>query len=264
MHNILEEIIKEKHKEVKILKSNLADEFDYSKAKQYLGSKSLKQSITSNELSFIGEIKRRSPSKGHLSHIPDPSFLLKEYLKGGVSAVSVLTDKKFFSGSIEDLKKISHQLRDVNTPILRKDFIIDKAQIVESILSGANAILLIVSILKEKTGELLAIAKELGIDAIVEVHNRAELDFAVSIGSEIIGINNRDLHTFSEDINVCLKLAKHVPEGILKIAESAIKSPEDIRKVNAAGFDAVLIGEALVKSEKPSSTLKEMRSVLDE
>jgi len=273
MHNMLEEIIAHKHKEVIALKNKGygGAAFDlFSKEaglirKVTKESNNFKQAVSSGRLSIIGEIKRSSPSAGNLSLILDPLALLKEYLAGGVSAVSVLTDQRFFSGSIADLQAVSdhlNSLEGVRVPVLRKDFIVDKVQILESVVSGANAILLIVSVLKEKTKQLLDYAKSFGIDAIVEVHNKDELNFAIDIGAEIIGINNRDLNTFKVDINRCLELAPCIPKGILKIAESGIKSPADIKKINKAGFDAVLIGEALVRSEEPAALLSQMAGVL--
>lgn len=260
MHSILKDIVNRKYKEVEDLKNNASNSIE--QAKNICVNKSFRQTIRSGRLSIIGEIKRRSPSKGNIASIPKPLALLKEYIDGGVSAVSVLTDKHYFSGSIEDLTKIADQLKNSKVPVLRKDFIVDEIQIIESVLAGANAVLLITAVLKEKTQELLKYANDLGVDAIVEVHNESEMKYAIQIGAEIIGVNNRDLHTFEENIDVCLNLIKHIPKGILTIAESAIKTPTDIKKINAAGFDAVLIGEALVRSEKPSRLLNSMRKVL--
>jgi indole-3-glycerol phosphate synthase len=260
MHNMLNKIIAQKHIEVSILKNNapvLPTPCDLEK--------SFKQAISGEQLSFIGEIKRKSPSKGKLSAILDPIALLQAYLEGEISAVSVLTDQPYFSGSIHDLEDIAaylNQSNQSNIPILRKDFIIDEVQIIESIAAGADAILLIVSVLQDKTRDLLRCAKQLGIDAIVEVHDLDELKFAIDISAEIIGINNRNLDTFEEDINICLHLAQHIPDHILKIAESSIKTPDDIKKINQAGFDAVLIGEALVTAEKPAVILGQMRGAL--
>lgn len=259
MHHILKNIIKEKQKEVEELKNLIDRNFTKEMASHYLGEKKFSHSISKNELAIIGEIKRRSPSKGKLSDIPDPLVLLDKYIKGGVSAVSVLTEQRFFEGSLDDLRKIVSALNTTSIPVLRKDFIIDKLQIIESIKAGANCILLIVAILKEKTKELLDYAKSLGVDVIVEVHDKAELEYAVSIEAEIIGINNRNLHDFTENIQTCLALVDLIPPHIIKIAESAIRSAEDIKKVKQAGFNAVLIGEALVKANDPTLFLNEMR-----
>ena len=187
---------------------------------------------------------------------------MQEYIKGGASAISVLTDSVFFNGSLQDLEMVSTLVKPHKTPILRKDFMIDEIQIAQSIQAGADAILLIVSVLKEKTADLLAYAKKHGIDAIVEVHNLQELELAIDIGADIIGINNRDLSTFAEDLNTCLNLAPMIPPGIVTIAESSIKTTDDIEKIKKAGFDAVLIGEALVTASSPSNTLKKLRGVL--
>ena len=143
--------------------------------------------------------------------------------------------------------------------VLRKDFIIDPVQIIESALVGVDAILLIVAVLQEKTLPLLQCAHALGMDAIVEVHSRDELAIALDAGADMIGINNRNLTTFSEDINTCLTLARAIPSGVVKIAESAIKTPCDAKRVADAGFDAMLIGEALVTSPRPDVMLASMR-----
>lgn len=265
MHDRLKTIIQQKQLEVAALKAELPEEIP-EKIKNFSlnthNKKSFKQALSQPGLAFIGEIKRRSPSKGQLASIADPLVLLDQYRQGGISAVSVLTDELFFGGSLDDLQQVATQLNDSNIAVLRKDFIIDECQFIQSLAYGANCILLIVAVLKERTADLLNKAKELGIDAIVEVHDKAELDLAVSIGAEIIGINNRNLHTFAEDINVCIDLVQYIPQGVVSIAESAIRSAEDIKKVNAAGFDAVLIGEALVRSAKPAETLQQMRAVL--
>jgi indole-3-glycerol phosphate synthase len=249
MHSILEHIIQQKQIEVSELKHDA-------------NRKSFKQAIAGHTLSFIGEIKRKSPAKGKLSSILNPIALLQAYLKGDISAVSVLTEKHYFDGSLDDLKQVAAYLNPSSTPVLRKDFILDEVQILESVLAGADAILLIVAVLQDKTRDLLRYANTLKIDVIVEVHDRHELNLAIDIGAEIIGINNRNLTTFEEDMNTCLDLVQHIPGHILKIAESSIKTPEDIKKINQAGFDAVLIGEALVTAENPAITLKHMRDAL--
>ena len=169
-----------------------------------------------------------------------------------------MTDTNFFAGSTYDLQNISRYLEKTDIPILRKEFILDSIQIQESYLMGANAILLIISILKDKTKELFSYAKRLGLDVIVEVHNKEELDLAIKIGANIIGINNRNLFTFEESINICLELSREIPKGIIKIAESAIKTEDNIKRIKKAGFDAVLIGETLVKSKKPADTIKQL------
>jgi len=259
MSSILEKIVRQKQKEVEHLKKK---NFPFKLVRKNLNTnKSLKEILSHDELAIIGEIKRKSPSKGNISLIQDPMLLLDQYIDGGVAAISVLTDENFFSGSVDDLIVAAEYLKHSKIPILRKDFVIDEAQINESLCCGADAILLIVSVLKKRTKSLLRYANKLGIDAIVEVHNEEELTYAVEIGSEIIGINNRDLSTFKEDINVCLNLIKQVPKGIYTVAESSIKSPHDVKQVKAVGFDGVLIGECLVKAQSPADLIREMSAV---
>lgn len=262
MHDLLKEIIENKEKEIEVLKRNKSIKFPCMEQLTVL--KSFKNSISknANSLSFIGEIKRKSPSKGHLSVIHDPQVLLQEYIAGGVDAVSVLTDELYFSGSLLDLQKASHYLKETEVAVLRKEFILDSVQIVESVLAGAHAILLIVSVLKEKTKYLFDYANTLSLDVIVEVHTKEELDFALAMNASMIGINNRDLHTFSVDLNVCLELVRYIPDNVVKIAESGVASLEDIKKIRKAGFDAVLIGETLVTANRPAEVLKSMRTVV--
>ncbi len=256
MHRKLREIIEHKHREVERLKRELCAT---DLPPQSKSAKTFRDALSSNELTFIGEVKRRSPSKGPLADIKNIQGLLEQYLKGGVSALSILTDAHYFGGSMEDLTEAIQYVSSSKIPVLRKEFIIDKIQILESAHAGAHAILLIVAVLQENTAEFLKYAKNLGLDVIVEVHTHSELELALSINADIIGVNNRDLNTFSEDLKVCLSLAQYIPENILSIAESAIKTPEDISKIKSAGFDGVLIGESLVKAENPEAFLKKMK-----
>ncbi|MCH9757373.1 MAG: indole-3-glycerol phosphate synthase TrpC [Gammaproteobacteria bacterium] len=249
MRNILEDIIQSKREAVADLKCDAA-------------CKRFKKALSSNGLSFIGEIKRKSPSKGVLARIKNPLDLLQAYIKGGIAAVSVLTEPHYFEGSICDLKSITNQLEKTCIPVLRKDFIIDEIQLIESVKAGADAVLLIASVLKEKTKGLMDAAAHLGLESIVEVHTNDELQLALNIKAEMVMINNRNLYTFEEDLETCLRLVKQIPNTIVKIAASAIRTPEDIQKMSAAGFDAVLIGEALVRAENPAHLLNEMRAVL--
>ena len=254
MSNTLAKIIQQKQQEVLALRSRniVADR---------RVRKSLAKSLAQNGLSIIAECKRHSPSKSHLSAISDPAMLIQSYVDGGAAAISVLTDEEFFCGSMKDLNYVAELLQYHSAPILRKDFIIDEVQLLESSASGADAILLIVAALGEKTASLLAQATVLGLEALVEVHDREELDYAVSIGAEIIGINNRNLSSFVVDINTCVQLIKHVPEHIITVAESGIKDLNDIQAIKRAGFDAALIGEALVRHEAPAQLLRQFRGI---
>jgi len=267
MHDTLKRILAHKIDEVAELKQKLHAKYgDLPLAKVRdirvnTNRKSFQAALSKPGLSIIGEIKRKSPSKGTLAAIKDPTLLVKQYIKGGIDALSILTDKEFFSGSIEDLQAIAQLSQTQSTPILRKDFTIDTAQIVEAVIAGADAILLIVAALGKDTEKLLAVATELDIDAIVEVHNKQELDIALEANAKIIGINNRNLKTFNVDINVGIELVKDVPKNIIKIAESGVRNLDDIKNIKQAGFDAVLIGETLVKSQDPALLIRKMKAV---
>lgn len=242
--NKLNAIIAQKHKEVSALyQLNI---------KPRVSDKNFKQALQNKNLSIITEIKRRSPSRGFLAEITDPVQLANNYISAGSNAISVLTDELFFGGSREDLIAVSTALRQNPAPVLCKDFIINTLQIDHAIMAGADAILLMVSVLGNKTKELLDYAKAMNINALVEVHTEAELDLALILSPEIIGINNRNLTTFEVDTNQAFKLIKHIPDSIIKVAESGILKPELANEYYQAGFDAVLIGEALVKSSSPA------------
>ena len=221
-------------------------------------SSSLQLALTKPGLSIIGEIKRCSPSAGDLAPIDDPISLLKQYLAGGVAAVSVLTEQHYFKGSLKDLRRVKNFLNDQPIPVLRKDFIIDKAQLIEAVTAGADAVLLIVSLLGEKLMEFLQYCEILGLDALVEVHELSELQMAVAAGAKIIGINNRNLEDFTVDIQHCLTLISHIPEKIITVAESGVTTPEQAKQLYEAGFDGVLIGSGLVTAADPQLFLKKM------
>lgn len=211
----------------------------------------------SNSVKIIAEIKRRSPSKGSLSENLDPVFLAKAYRQGGASCISVLTDKDFFGGSPKDLQQVRQV---VDLPILRKDFTISKADICDAKIMGADAVLLIVAALSKS--DLLAfldLAKHLSLDALVEVHDEKELEIALEIGSEIIGVNQRDLFSFKVDINRAEELVDKIPASIVKVAESGISQPQDLTRLSKVGFDAALIGEAFVTSKDPQFAIEKMK-----
>ena len=265
MADILDTIYNEKKREV----AELYQKQRYGDIKKYydFGNKGYFKSCIAEpgKLNIIGEIKRRSPSKGLLSNNVDPITTTEKYIHGGVSAISVLTDHQFFGGSLDDLNavvKTSQRFPNSKIGILRKEFIIDPIQLVESVNEGAHAILLIVSMLKDKTKSLLDQANKIGLDSIVEVHNKEELNYAMSIDADIIGINNRNLNNFEEDINICLELKKLITnEDIVTIAESAIRTAEDFQNIQQNNFNAVLIGEALVKADNPFNLLKTFNAV---
>lgn len=219
--------------------------------------KSLQAALTQSSLAVIAEIKRQSPSKGKLAAIADPLLLAKRYVTGGASAISILTDELFFNGRLTDLTSVANAIALSSVPILRKDFIIDEIQLTESYHAQADAVLLIVAVLKEKTTKMLEYVHGLGLEALVEVHKQDELELALASGAKIIGINNRDLTTFVVDTSHALKLGKAIPPSIIKVAESGIATPEMARAYREAGFDAVLIGEALVKAESPELFIRD-------
>ena len=207
---------------------------------------------------IIAEVKKASPSKGVLSHDFDPARIAMAYESGGASAVSVLTDESFFQGSIADLENARAAIA---LPVLRKDFTIAESQILEAAAHGADAILLIAAILTEREiREYREYAAKLRLTALVEVHNRRELDIAIGAGSDVIGVNNRDLNTFAVTLDTSLDLAEHIPASVLRVSESGIHGPEDIARLRAAGYSAFLVGEHLMKSGDPAAALHRLVS----
>ena len=202
-------------------------------------------------VSLIAECKRRSPSRGELAEIPDPVALASAYESGGAAAISVLTDERFFSGSLDDLRAVS---AGVGIPCLRKDFTVDIADLCDAKLGGASAVLLIVAALSEDQLEFfMMIAAELGLDALVEVHSRKELAIANSLGASIIGINQRNLHDFSIDHRLGAELIGGVGRQAASVVESGITTVEQVALAAEAGFDAMLVGEALVRDSDPAA-----------
>lgn len=255
MHDYLKKILENKQREVAHTDLSI-----YKTVEQPYSTKSFKMALLNSSPAVIAEIKRQSPAKGKLADIIDPIALAKKYVRGGAAAISVLTDRYAFNGSMTDLQQIAEHLRDTSVAILRKDFIIDAIQLDEARLAGANAILLIVTVLKEKTASLLKAAKERGLDAVVEVHHRDELEYALTIGADIIGVNNRNLTTFEIDPTQAIQLKPFIPDHIVSIAESGIQSVHDAQRYTNAGYHAVLIGEALVRSENPEQFIQQIRA----
>jgi len=197
-------------------------------------------------MSLIAEIKRHSPSKGKLMDCDDPRALGRLYEEEGARAISVLTDAEFFHGTLDDLERVR---AGVSLPCLRKDFVIDEYQIHEARAHGADAILLIMRILSDvQMSDYLQLAREWGMGVLTETHSAGEIERAVNTGAKIIGINNRDLDTFATDLNMTLELRNLVPKGCIVVSESGIHSRDDVLKLQDAGVDAILVGEALVKS----------------
>jgi indole-3-glycerol phosphate synthase len=210
-------------------------------------------------ISIIAEMKRKSPSAGILKNDFDPAAIAREYEKASASALSVLTDRDYFGGMDEDVLKAKNGCR---LPVLRKEFIIDEFQIYESRRLGADAVLLIVRILPEaRLRRFLDLAGTLGLACLVETRDEDELKNAVQAGAKIIGVNNRDLDTLSVDLTTSLDLAERIPKYAVKVSESGIRSAGDVRMLRDAGFDALLIGEALLKAGEMRRSLNELLGV---
>lgn len=206
-------------------------------------------------LSVIAEFKRRSPSRGLLASSLDPALVARAYEAGGAAAMSVLTDREFFGGSETDLQAARAA---VCLPVLRKDFTIDEYQVHEARAIGADAVLLIVRILEDALlRDLLAAAGAVGLAALVETHTAEEVDRALAAGARIIGVNSRDLDTFEVRLDAALALRPRIGDAIA-VAESGIQTADDARRVRAAGFDAILVGESLVRSGDPQAKIAEL------
>jgi indole-3-glycerol phosphate synthase len=209
--------------------------------------------------SVIAEVKRRSPSKGELADIPDPAVLAQEYARGGAAAISVLTERRRFGGSLDDLRAVRAA---VDIPLLRKDFIVTEYQLVEARAAGADLALLIVAALDDDLlRRLYDVAGELGLTALVEVHDEAETERAVALGAELVGVNARNLRTLAVDADTFGRLAPLVPDDRVKVAESGILGPDDVARHVSEGARAVLVGEALVRDGDPRGAVAAMTGV---
>jgi len=208
-------------------------------------------------VTVIAECKAASPTAGTIAGKYDPVAQAKLYERGGAGAISVLTDQEYFKGCLEDMKKVRSE---VALPVLRKDFILTEAQVYESVASGADAFLLIVAALTdEELKRLYELGRTLQSDVLVEVHDLAEMDRALEIDAEIIGINNRNLHTFEVDLKTTSELAPEIPSECLGISESGIRTREDVEFVKEQGIHCLLIGESLMRDGDPEKALKQLR-----
>ncbi|WP_292603805.1 indole-3-glycerol phosphate synthase TrpC [Nocardioides sp. REDSEA-S30_B4] len=209
--------------------------------------------------SVIAEVKRRSPSKGDLAEIPDPTVLAKAYAEGGAAAISVLTEQRRFGGSLDDLRAVRAA---VDVPLLRKDFIVTDYQLWEARAAGADLALLIVAALDDdELRRLHDLAGELGLTALVEVHDDAEAERAVALGAELVGVNARNLKTLEIDPDTFGRLASGIPDDRVKVAESGIFTPADVTRFVSEGARAVLVGEALVKDGDPTAAVAAMTGI---
>jgi indole-3-glycerol phosphate synthase len=255
MHKTLSLILETKKERIEVLRKN-RDAF-LSLIKKAPQPISFKNAIKrEGKVSLIAEIKQASPSCGILrkdfSHIE----LAKVFKEEKVNALSVLTEEDFFLGKINYIEEIK---KEINLPILRKDFILEEVQILESRAVGADAILLIMSILsEEKMEHLYKFSKDLGMDVLVEVHTEKELKKVIKIGADIIGVNNRNLHTFKVNLERYKELAPFIPEGVTKVSESGIKTLKDVLLLKGVGVDAMLIGGAFMKSDNVAEKVREL------
>lgn len=266
-NNHLDKILKDKQEEVKRLIALTTDNPDHPLnillRQSHASTGAFAQALKSKPLSVIAEVKRRSPSVGVIQARLDPVTLALKYCKGGAAAISVLTDAVGFGGSLEDLHAIAIALKQhyPHVPILRKDFILHPLQLAEAVYAGASAVLLIVSIVGKDLPLLLKEASRLGLETLTEVHNISELELALEAGSPIIGINHRNLKTFEMDMSLSETLRSKIPPHIITVAESGIHEVVQAQHLYALDYDAILVGEALVKSHNPVSLLQQMRGV---
>lgn len=213
--------------------------------------------LRSQPPAIIAEVKKASPSKGVLSTDFDPLKIAKSYENGGAAALSVLTDERFFQGSLADLRKVWVH---TGIPVLRKDFTLDPFHVWEAAAHGADAILLIAALLDTRQmRDLRELAERLAMSALVEVHDAVELDSAVASGAHIIGVNNRDLRTFEVRLETSLELASRMPAGATLVSESGIQSRADVERLSTAGYHAFLVGEHLMRSGDPAAAIRELR-----
>lgn len=218
-------------------------------------AKSLFAALTAPGRRFIAEVKRASPSRGDIGAIPDPAALAVEYEAGGAAAISVLTEPTHFKGSLDDLRAVR---ASVKVPILRKDFLVDPWQAFESRAAGADAALLIVAALEgSHLREMASAFADAGLEALLEVHDEAELERALESGAPVIGVNSRNLRTLEVDLAVAERLGAKLPRGLIGVAESGIRTKGDVERLSKAGFRAFLVGEALVASGDAAKKLRE-------
>jgi indole-3-glycerol phosphate synthase len=224
---------------------------------------SFERALRSTPLGIIAEVKRASPSKGPIAAGIDARAVATDYIAAGASAISVLTDGPFFSGSLADLEAVAEVAHVGNEPhpVLRKDFLVDPYQVIEARAAGADAVLLIVSLLPGASlGEMLNEVHSLGMQALVEVHDEVDLDAALTAGAQVIGINNRDLRSFKVDLATTERLAPCIPRDRTVVAESGIHGRDDARRLAVAGAHALLVGESLMLADDRAAAIRELRS----
>jgi indole-3-glycerol phosphate synthase len=253
MHHLLKQILREKQNEVARLKQVMPLEGDHELPRR----RDFKAAISVPEkINLIAEIKFASPSAGLIREQTDPVVIGRIFEETGAAAVSLLTDKRFFKGDVEQLPRLK---RAISLPILRKDFIVDEVQVQEAFSYGADAVLLIARILpQQRLKEFISMCRELGMTPLTEVHDKEDLEKALFCGADLIGINNRDLDSFKVDIRTTLELAPLVPKNHILVSESGIENGGDLPDLKAAGIHAVLVGSALMRNKDPAAKTAEI------
>lgn len=260
MKDILSEIIANKRFEVDLQKQSISLEQLQNSLETTVKQRSLKEALKSSSSGIIAEFKRRSPSKGWINRKAQAEDIVPGYANAGASAVSILTDEKFFGGNLKDIKD-ARPLIDI--PILRKDFIVDEYQLYQAKIIGADAVLLIAAALKkEELHALAAKAHELGLEVLLEIHSVEELKY-INANMDVIGINNRNLGTFFTDVENSFRLAEQLPSDAVLVSESGISDPATVKRLQKAGFKGFLIGENFMKTDNPELALKSFIEVLN-
>jgi len=258
---ILDSIVAHKRKELAVWKATVPQGRIEEAAIQQTPPLDFAAGLRWPGVSLIAEVKRASPSRGLLRPELDPGQLAVTYVEGGAAAISVLTDERFFQGSLSDLEAVKNALGRAGrkAPVLCKDFFLDAYQVYQARAYGADAILLIVAILEtEDLADLLALTRELGMEALIEVHCEEELDRVFPLGPSIIGSNNRNLQDFSVDLATTLHLQPHIPHSAILVSESGIHCRADVERLERAGVDAILVGEALVTAGDVVGKIREL------
>ncbi len=256
---ILDEIMANKAVELKETRERLSLAEVKLMAGQQRKAKDFASALKRGRMSLIAEVKRASPSKGVISKDFDPIEVARTYAQNGAAAISVLTESKYFQGSLAILDGIAAALGETRPPLLRKDFIFDPYQVYEARAHGADALLLIVAALvPSKLKELASLTNSLGMGCLVEVHSEAEIDAALSCAARVIGINNRDLKTFNVDISTTERLRPKIPRDRTVVSESGIKTAADVSRLRDAGVDALLVGEALMSAPDIPAKIREL------
>ena len=256
--NILEKIIRDKQQEVDTCLKSIQSSDLHKKTSDKRIPLDFRKALCEGPLSIIAEVKKASPSNGLIRPDLDSTAIAKSYEKAGTNCISILTEINYFQGSPDFLVDIR---KEVSCPLLRKDFMVDIRQIRESYELGADAILLIVSALSEQQlRQFKEMAGDFGLTCLVEVHTEQELELALKIGFDLIGINNRNLSTFVTDLNHSIRLKKNIPAEITTVSESGIKTPDDCSLLAAEGFDAILVGETLMRETDPGFALEQLMS----